>query len=748
MAGWATRQAALLCRYRPQLGRRRAHLAWRGQPAARGRATPKADDSLVRNVGIIAHIDAGKTTTTERLLYYSGAISAMGEVHDGAATMDFLEQERARGITVAAAAVSLPWRDRRLNLIDTPGHADFTLEVERSLRVLDGAVAVLDAAAGVQAQTLTVWRQSARYQLPVIVFVNKMDKRTADLDGCLRSMHERLGVPPLLTQLPLGEGAQFRGVVELGSMTRLEWPAGGDGKKFDSRPLREDADGALWERAAAARATLVEQAAELDDTLATEYLEAASAEEVSGDQVRAALRRLTLRRAALPTLCGSAYRNTAVQPLLDAVAELLPAPAERLPDAVKLYGDSLCALAFKTVHCRQRGALTYVRVYSGALEPGQRVYNVSRAQTERLGRVMTPSADQLTEEPRVTAGHIAVVSGLRETATGDTLAASQTAASAARRRAGSDGSAALLGVTIPEPVFFCSVEPPSLAKAKALETALERLQLEDPSLRVTQNEETGQTVLSGMGELHLAIVKDRLLREHGVEAELGAPQVSYRETPRAAGRLRHRLARRIADTNHEVELELHLEPESDAPAPPQLLLAPTEESAEQLRTLRPRLLAAAERGVRAALAHGPLLGCPVVGVQPRLSWLHVAPRTAEHVVTAAAARCTAEVLRAAGCRLLEPVMALHVTTAADALSAVLADLSTRRAQVRDVRDWHGEKLVLASAPLAELRDYNTALRTLSSGLASFAMELETYCPMAQYDEDGAIESVTGFRPQR
>ena len=750
MSGWAGRSAALLCRRLPPSCRRHAHLAWRGQPAARGRSTPRAaEDSLVRNVGVIAHIDAGKTTTTERLLYYSGAISTMGEVHDGAATMDFLEQERERGITVAAAAVSLPWRGRRLNLIDTPGHADFTLEVERSLRVLDGAVAILDAAAGVQAQTLTVWRQSARYQLPVIVFINKMDKPNADLSGSLRSVRERLGVPPLLTQLPLGEGPQFRGVLELASMTRLEWPRGGDGSQFDSRPLEETVDGQLWERAAAARVSLVEEAADLDDTLATRYLESASADDVTAEELTAALRRLTLRRAALPTLCGSAYRNTAVQPLMDAVTELLPSPAERLPDAVRHYGDSLCALAFKTVHCRQRGALTYVRVYSGALEPGQRVYNVSRSHTERLGRVMTPSADQLAEEPRVAAGHIAVVSGLKDTFTGDTLAASQTAASAARKRAGgADGSAALLGVPVPEPVFFCSVEPPSLSKAKALEEALERLQREDPSLRVTQNEETGQTVLSGMGELHLSIVRDRLLREHGVDAEMGEPQVSYRETPRAAAQLRHRLTRRIADTNHDVELELQLAPEADAPQPPPLLLAPTEESAEQLRCLRPRLLAAAERGVRAALAHGPILGCPVVGVQPRLSWLHVAPRTAEHVVTAAAARCTAELLRSSGCRLLEPVMLLHVTTDADHLSSVLADLSTRRAEVRDVRDWQGEKLVLSEAPLAGLRGYSTALRTLSSGLATFTMELSDYRAMGQYDEDSAVESVTGFRPQR
>ncbi|XP_037085413.1 ribosome-releasing factor 2, mitochondrial-like [Pollicipes pollicipes] len=729
------------------LGRRHAHLAWRGKPSARRRRTPEAAvDALVRNVGIIAHIDAGKTTTTERLLYYSGAIAAMGEVHDGAATMDFLEQERARGITVGAAAVSLPWHNHRINLIDTPGHADFTLEVERSLRVLDGAVAVLDAAAGVQAQTLTVWRQSARYQLPVIVFVNKMDKANADLAASLRSVEERLRVPPLLTQLPLGVGAQFRGVVDLATMTRLEWPRGGDGTVFEARPLREDGDGELWTRAAAARTSLVEQTADLDDQLATRYLEAASATEVDGDELRTALRRLTLRRAALPALCGSAYRNTAVQPLLEAVLHLLPTPAERQPDAARLYGDTLCALAFKTVHCRQRGALTYVRVYSGELKPGQRVYNVTRGQAERLVRVMTPSAEQLTEEEAVAAGHIAVVSGLKATGTGDTLTASQSAAAAARRRAGAAGSAALLGVPVPEPVFFCSVEPPSLAKAKALDQALECLQREDPSLRVTHNEETGQTVLAGMGELHLSIVRDRLSREHGVDAEMGEPQVSYRETPRAAADLRQRLARRIADTAHEVELHLHLSPQEEAPRPPRLLLAPTEESAEQLRLLRPRLLAAAERGVLAALAHGPVLGCPVVGVQPRLSWLQVAPRTAEHVVAAAASRCTAELLRAAGCRLLEPVMSLHVTTDAAHLSAVLADLAARRAQIRDVRDWQGDKLVLSDTPLAELRDYSTALRTLSSGTATFSMELNSYQPMSAHQEDSAVESVTGFRP--
>ncbi|XP_075694393.1 ribosome-releasing factor 2, mitochondrial isoform X2 [Rhinoderma darwinii] len=458
--------------------------------------------SKIRNIGIMAHIDAGKTTTTERMLYYSGYTRALGDVDDGDTVTDFMVQERERGITIQSAAVTFDWNGHRINLIDTPGHVDFTVEVERSLRVLDGAVAVFDASAGVEAQTLTVWRQADKHYVPRMCFLNKMDKTGASFTYSIESIKEKLKAKPLLLQLPIGEGKSFRGLIDLVTMESLCWSPRSnedDGRRFQRNPVNDIMDPDLLQSAKEARNALLEQIADLDDEFASLMLEEYSEDFnlIPVEKLHAAIRRITLARSAVPVLCGSALKNKGVQPLLDAITLYLPSPDDCSHDFMSWYKDDLCALAFKVVHDRQRGPMVFVRIYSGMMKAQSAVYNVNKNCTERMSRLLLPFADQQVEISSLPPGNIALTVGLKQTATGDTIVSSKTSATTAARRAGQSGEKSkdnlvLAGVEIPEPVFFCTIEPPSVAKQPDLENALRCLQLEDPSLKVKTDPDSGQ----------------------------------------------------------------------------------------------------------------------------------------------------------------------------------------------------------------------------------------------------------------
>ncbi|XP_046694829.1 ribosome-releasing factor 2, mitochondrial isoform X2 [Silurus meridionalis] len=472
------------------------------------RAVVSPDISKIRNIGIMAHIDAGKTTTTERMLYYSGYTRALGDVDDGDTVTDYMAQERERGITIQSAAVTFDWKEHRINLIDTPGHVDFTLEVERALRVLDGAVAVFDASAGVEAQTLTVWRQAEKHNIPCVCFLNKMDKPGASMSYSVESIKTKLKANPILLQIPIGSGKGFIGVVDLVSKQHMMWRGKTwheDGRAFETRALQPTDDPEFLEEVNQARATLIEQVAELDDEFAElllgEYGD--NFDSMPAGKLQEAIRRVTLSRKGVPVLCGSSLKNKGVQPLLDAITTYLPAPDERNHDLVRWYKDDLCALAFKVVHDKQRGPLVFLRIYSGSMKPQSAVYNINRNGTERMSRLLLPFADQHVEIPSLSAGNIALTVGLKQTVTGDTIVSSKASAAAAARRAnnkteGKKGSGqemnslVLAGVEVPDPVFFCSIEPPSMAKQADLEHALKCLQREDPSLKVRTDPDSGQ----------------------------------------------------------------------------------------------------------------------------------------------------------------------------------------------------------------------------------------------------------------
>ncbi|KAF7217572.1 mitochondrial 2, partial [Nothobranchius furzeri] len=527
----------------------------------------------IRNIGIMAHIDAGKTTTTERMLYYSGYTRALGDVDDGDTVTDFMAQERERGITIQSAAVTFDWKNHRINLIDTPGHVDFTLEVERALRVLDGAVAVLDASAGVEAQTLTVWRQAEKHHVPCVCFLNKMDKPAADLNFSLESIRLKLKANPVLLQIPIGSGRNFTGVVDLLTNQKLVWQPspGEDGRVFESKVLTEVDDQELLQAVSEARAALVEQVADLDDEFAELLLTTFSDnfDSVPSIKLQEAVRRVTLARKGVPVLCGSSLRNKGVQPLLDAITAYLPAPNERHHDLVRWYKDDLCALAFKVLHDKLRGPLVFLRIYSGTLKPQTAVYNINRNSTERMSRLLVPFADEHVEIPSMGAGNIALTVGLKQTITGDTIVSSKASAAAAARRARNDSGTeknreqaniVLSGVEVPDPVFFCTIEPPTLAKQADLENALRCLQREDPSLKVRVDPDSGQTILCGMGELHIEILHDRIRREYGIETHLGPLQVAYRETILHEASAADTLDRTVGERRNIVTVQLTVRP--------------------------------------------------------------------------------------------------------------------------------------------------------------------------------------------
>uniref|UniRef100_A0A3Q2QDY2 Ribosome-releasing factor 2, mitochondrial n=1 Tax=Fundulus heteroclitus TaxID=8078 RepID=A0A3Q2QDY2_FUNHE len=714
------------------------------------RAVLNPDISKIRNIGIMAHIDAGKTTTTERMLYYSGYTRALGDVDDGDTVTDFMAQERERGITIQSAAVTFDWKTHRINLIDTPGHVDFTLEVERALRVLDGAVAVFDASAGVEAQTLTVWRQAEKHHIPCVCFLNKMDKPAADLSFSIESIRLKLKANPVLLQIPIGSGKNFTGVVDLLTNQKLTWEltlTRDDGRTFEVKSLGQCEDRELLQAASEARTALIEQVADLDDQFAelvlTDFSDNFDA--VPADKLQEAVRRVTLARKGVPVLCGSSLKNKGVQPLLDAITAYLPAPNERHHDLVRWYKDDLCALAFKVLHDKQRGPLVFLRIYSGTLKPQTAVHNINRNSTERMSRLLVPFADQHVEIPSMSAGNIALTVGLKQTVTGDTIVSSKASAAAAARRAQNDSGTGkkrgehadivLSGVEVPDPVFFCTVEPPTMAKQADLENALKCLQREDPSLKVRADPDSGQTILCGMGELHIEIIHDRIRREYGIETHLGPLQVAYRETVLQEVSTADTLDRTMGDRRHVASVSLTVRP-----ADMSCDVAFTKELKEQIQ---PEMREAVENGVQSSYLQGPLLGYPVQGVSTLIHGISVEPGTSPAMVSACVSRCMLKALRLAGGQLLEPVMSLEVTVGEEHLGSVLGDLAQRRGTVRDIQSRHDNNVLLATVPLAEMMGYSTVLRTVTSGNATFSMELDAYQAMNPQAQSALLRRMSG-----
>ncbi|KAM7368746.1 hypothetical protein PAMP_013054 [Pampus punctatissimus] len=620
------------------------------------RAVVNPDISKIRNIGIMAHIDAGKTTTTERMLYYSGYTRALGDVDDGDTVTDFMAQERERGITIQSAAVTFDWKSHRINLIDTPGHVDFTLEVERALRVLDGAVAVFDASAGVEAQTLTVWRQAEKHHVPCVCFLNKMDKPAANLSFSIESIRQKLKANPVLLQIPVGSGKSFTGVVDLLTNQKLIWKlksTGDDGRLFEIKPLDQSDEPELLEEVNEARTALIEQVADLDDEFAelllTDFSDSFDA--VPSSKLQEAVRRLTLARKGVPVLCGSSLRNKGVQPLLDAITAYLPAPNERHHDLVRWYKDDLCALAFKVLHDKQRGPLVFLRIYSGTLKSQTAVHNINRNSIERMSKLLVPFADQHVEISSMSAGNIALTVGLKQTVTGDTIVSSKASAAAAARRAQSDddgtekkrreyASVVLSGVEVPDPVFFCTIEPPTMAKQADLENALNCLQREDPSLKVRVDPDSGQTILCGMGELHIEIIHDRIRREYGIETQLGPLQVAYRETILHEVSTTDTLDRTVGDRRHVVTVELAVRPLEDNSTSGSCELAFKEEVD---RMLPAEMKEAVENGVHSSYLQGPLLGYPLQGISTLIQSVYMEPGTSPAMVSACVSRCMLKV---------------------------------------------------------------------------------------------------------
>jgi elongation factor G len=670
-----------------------------------------------RNIGIMAHIDAGKTTTTERILYYTGRTHKMGEVHEGAAVMDWMEQEQERGITITSAATACEWRGHRINILDTPGHVDFTVEVERSLRVLDGAIAIFDSVAGVEPQSETVWRQADKYRVPRIAYVNKMDRTGADFEAAVETMRTRLGANPLPIQLPIGEESDFVGVVDLIEMKALVWK---DelGTEFEKEEIPDD----LRERAEQHRTELIEACADYDDELMEAYL---NEEEISHERIAQSLHKATLDIKVTPVLCGSSFKNKGVQPLLDAIVELLPSPLEVPPvtgieppakgqdgsgkEAERPAEDNapFAALAFKVMADPYVGKLTYFRVYSGTLRAGSRVLNVSNGRTERIGRLLMMHANHREEIEECYAGDICAGVGLKQTSTGDTLAAP-------------DAPIELETIDFPEPVIAVAIEPKTKADQEKLGAALARLAEEDPTFQVQTDEETGQTLIHGMGELHLEVIVDRMLREFNVDANVGRPQVAYRETIRKAiEKTEGRFVRQTGGRGQYGHVVINLEP------------APNEgfDFVNKIKggVIPSEFLPAVEQGVEEALENGVKAGYPMVDVRVELidgSYHDV--DSSEMAFKVAGSMAVQEAAKRANPVLLEPVMAVEVVTPEEFLGDVIGDLSRRRGKVQGQEKRGNAVAIQAFVPLGEMFGYATDLRSSTQGRATYTMQFERY----------------------
>jgi len=665
----------------------------------------------IRNIGIIAHIDAGKTTVSERVLYYTGRTYKIGEVHEGAATMDWMEQERERGITITSAATSCEWNDHHINLIDTPGHVDFTAEVERSLRVLDGGVVVFDSVAGVEPQSETVWRQADRYAVPRIAFVNKMDRTGADFWRTVSMMVERLAANPIPVQLPVGAESEFDGCIDLVEM--CWWWFGGE--KGD-KPERRDIPAALLDEATAAREKLVEGIANVDDQIAISYLEG---HEISIHELKAAIRRATVGNLAHPVLCGSALKNKGVQLMLDAVVDYLPSPLDVPPmlgvdpknggEVSRKPADNepLSAIAFKIVTDPYVGRLAYVRVYSGVLKAGESIYNSTKDERERIGRLLLMHANQREEIPEVGAGGIAAAVGLKHTFTGDTLCAQ-------------DQPVILESINFPEPVIRVALEPKSKEDQEKLSTALSKMAEEDPTFHWTFDEEAGQTLISGMGELHLEVIVDRMKREHKVEANVGRPQVSYREAITQKARAEGRFVRQSGGRGQYGVVELEVEPLERGQGY-------VFENKIVGGAVPREYIPAVGQGAKEALQGGILAGYPVLDVKVSLidGSFH-AVDSSEMAFKNAGSIGVKEAARKAGIVILEPIMKVEVRCPEDFFGPVVGDINSRRGMIMGSDSMGKTQVVHAMVPLAETFGYSTELRSLTQGRASYSMEFDHY----------------------
>ncbi|MDQ3725613.1 MAG: elongation factor G [Actinomycetota bacterium] len=668
-----------------------------------------------RNIGIMAHIDAGKTTTTERILYYTGKAYKIGEVHEGTAQMDWMVQERERGITITSAATTCQWKGHWINIIDTPGHVDFTVEVERSLRVLDGAIAVFDSVAGVEPQSETVWRQADKYRVPRIAFINKMDRVGADFDRGVQTMRDRLGANPLPIQLPIGAEENFKGVVDLVKMKGLIW-TDELGAAYEEIEIPED----LVDQAEEYRTQLIEACADYDEELMEAFL---GEEEIPQEKLIDSLRQATLSTKVTPVLCGTSFKNKGVQPLLDSIVELLPSPLEVPPvtgivpaskgkdeeEATREASDSapFSALAFKVMSDPYVGKLTYFRVYSGKLEKGGRVLNVKTGKTERIGRLLMMHANSREEIDETYAGDICAGVGLKETGTGDTLAAP-------------DAPIALESIEFPETVIAVAIEPKTKADQEKMGNALQRLGEEDPTFRIESDEETGQTLIHGMGELHLEVIVDRMLREFKVEANVGKPQVAYRETIRKrVEKVEARFVRQTGGRGQFGHVVINLEPAPEAGF----------EFEDKIKggVIPNEFIGPAEQGMREALENGVKAGYPMVDVKVELvdgSYHDV--DSSEMAFKIAGSMAIQEGAKKANPVLLEPVMAVEVVTPEDFLGDVIGDLSRRRGKVQG-QDQRGNALaVQAFVPLGEMFGYATELRSMTQGRANYTMQFERY----------------------
>jgi elongation factor G len=689
-----------------------------------------------RNIGIMAHIDAGKTTTTERILFYTGRTHKMGEVHEGAAVMDWMEQEQERGITITSAATTAFWRDHRINIIDTPGHVDFTVEVERSLRVLDGAIAVFDSVAGVEPQSETVWRQADKYRVPRIAFMNKMDRVGADFEASVQTMVDRLAAHPVPVQLPIGSEAGFTGVVDLVTMKAIVYK-----DDLGQEWVEEEIPADMADAAKEARTALVEAVAEYDDELMEDYLED---KPIEPDRLRADIRKATLDISMTPVFCGSAFKNKGVQPLLDAVIDYMPSPSDVPPmeglepagkgaqqngegkPATREASDDapFSALAFKVMSDPFVGKLTYFRVYSGKVQAGGRVLNSITGRTERIGRILMMHANHREEQDEIYAGDIAAGVGLKQTSTGDTLCAP-------------DSPIVLETINFPDPVVHVSIEPKTKADQEKLGVALARLAEEDPTFQVRSDEETGQTVISGMGELHLEVIVDRLRREFNVEAGVGRPQVAYRETVRGEARkVEGKLIRQTGGAGQYGVVYIDLE------------AAPGEgfDFVNKIRggSVPSEFIPAVEKGIEEALESGVKAGYPMVDVRATLvDGKYHDTDSSEVAFKVAGSIALKEAAKRAKPVLLEPIMAVEVVTPQEFVGDVIGDLSRRRGHVESQEPRGNAMAVQASVPLAEMFGYATDVRSTTQGRATYTMQFDRYDEVPANIAEEIIEHRTG-----
>ncbi len=669
----------------------------------------------VRNIGIMAHIDAGKTTTTERILFYTGINYKIGEVHEGAATMDWMEQEQERGITITSAATTTNWRDHTINIIDTPGHVDFTVEVERSLRVLDGAVAVFDGVAGVEPQSETVWRQADRYGVPRICFVNKMDRVGAEFHRCVEMITDRLGATPLVIQLPWGVESDFRGVIDLVRMRALLWQTEGKGDKYDVVGIPDD----HVEAAREWRDKLLETIAENDEEMMELYLEGV---EPDVDQLNAAIRRATVAGGVTPVLCGSAFKNKGVQPMLDAIVDYLPSPVDIPPvkghevgneeQAVLRKADPsepFAALAFKIMSDQHLGKLTYIRVYSGTLEAGSNVFNTAKGRRERIGKIYQMHANKREERPTAVAGQIVAVMGLKDTSTGDTL---------------SDPAKQVIleSMTFPAPVINVAIEPKTKGDQDKLGTAIQRLAEEDPTFQVRTDEETGQTIISGMGELHLEVLVDRMRREFRVEANIGRPQVAYRETIRKkVEKVDYTHKKQTGGAGQYARVVINLEPTGGDGGGYEF-----ENKITGGRIPR-EYIPSVDSGCQEAAEFGVLAGYPMVDVRVTLTdGAYHEVDSSELAFKIAGSMAFKKAAGHADPVLLEPVMAVEVRTPDDYMGDVIGDLNSRRGQIQAMEERSGVRVVKANVPLSEMFGYVGDLRSRTQGRADYSMQFDSY----------------------